>query len=198
MGLPIIDGSSPAPQIGGTELRRQDENQAQLALVEDRRHRSSGNRSHDGPLLVGELDDFGLTVYTATLESQAWLTPSFQLERPPATPTAGQPVRLTITPAENTAPQVRVAWGDGTEQEIGAVAAARSVTHTYATPGFFTITATGSQGGDTFSNSVPVTVSQQPPVQLTVNPTTGTLGTTFTFTIEPTLGALIQNIRIEY
>jgi hypothetical protein len=135
---------------------------------------------------------------TATLEIQASLTPSFQLETSPATPTAGQPVRLTITPAENTAPQVSVAWGDGTEQDIGTVAAARSVTHTYAVPGFYTITATGSQSGDTFSNSTAVTVAQQPPVAVTVTPTTASVGVPFTFTITPTVGALIQNITIDY
>jgi PKD repeat protein len=73
-----------------------------------------------------------------------------------------------------------------------------SITHIYALPGFYTINATGSQEGDTFSNSAPVTVAQQPPVALTVNPTTASVGVPFTFTITPTVGALIQNVTIDY
>ena len=136
---------------------------------------------------------------TATLEIQASLTPSFTLETTPATPTAGQPVRLTITPAENTAPNIVVDWGDNKPDDaLGVVTATRSVTHIYDSPGFFTINVTGSQNGETFTNSTPVTVSQQPPVQLTVSPNSGPLSTTFNFTIEPTLGALIEEIRIRY
>jgi hypothetical protein len=136
---------------------------------------------------------------TATLEIQASLTPSFQLEASPTTPTAGQPVRLTITPAENTAPRVVVDWGDGSApQDVGTVAAARSITHTYALPGFYTINASGQQNGENFSNSIAVTVAQQPPVSVTVNPTTASVGVPFTFTITPTVGALIQNITINY
>ena len=136
---------------------------------------------------------------TATLEVRTSTTPSFTLATSPATPTAGQPVVLTITPAANTAPRVVVDWGDGTpSQDLGTVAAARSVTHTYALPGFYTINASGSQDGDTFSNSTAVTIAQQPPVQVTVNPTTASVGVPFTFTITPTTGALIQNITIDY
>ena len=43
-----------------------------------------------------------------------------------------------------------------------------------------------------------VQTAQQPPVQLTVNPTTAGVGVPFTFTITPTTGALISNITIDY
>jgi adhesin/invasin len=135
---------------------------------------------------------------TATLEVRTTTTPSFTLATTPTNPTAGQPVTLTITPAANTAPTVRVNWGDGDEDDVGVVSAARSVTHIYDAPGFFTISATGSQAGDEFTNSVAVTVAQRPPVGLTVDPTSGSTATVFTFTITPTTGALIQNITIEY
>lgn len=135
---------------------------------------------------------------TATLEIRTTTTPSVTLSVTPASPSAGQPVGLTVTPAANTAPQVTVEWGDGNSQDIGVVAAARTVTHTYGSPGFYTINATATQDGDTFSNSIPVTVAQRPPVQLTVNPPSGPLATNFAFTITPTTGALISNIVINY
>ncbi len=136
---------------------------------------------------------------TTTLEVRAATVASFTLATSPATPTVGQPVTLTITPAANTAPRVTVSWGDGVDQDIGVVAAARSVTHTYTAAGFYTINATGiSPEGEAFSNAITVTVAQQPGVQLTVTPTSGSVGTIFTFTITPTTGALIQNVTINY
>jgi hypothetical protein len=136
---------------------------------------------------------------TATLEVRASTVASFTLAIAPANPAAGQPVSLTITPAANTAARVTVNWGDGSTEDIGVVAAARSVTHTYSAAGFYTITATGiSADGETFSNATPVTVAQQPPVQVTAQPTSGNLATTFSFTITPTTGALISSIKINY
>jgi Bacterial Ig-like domain (group 1)/PKD domain len=124
---------------------------------------------------------------------------SFTLATSPANPTVAQPVSLTITPSNNTASDVTVDWGDKSQQNVGSVAAARTVTHTYALAGFYTITATGrSNDGDTFSNSASVTVSPQPPVSLTVNPTSGPVSTNFAFTVTPTLGALITNVTINY
>jgi hypothetical protein len=136
---------------------------------------------------------------TATLEVRASTVASFTLAVAPTNPAAGQPISLTITPAANTAARVRVNWGDGSSEDIGVVAAARSVTHTYAAAGFYTITATGvSADGETFSNATPVTVAQQPPVQVTAQPTSGNLATSFSFTITPTTGALISSIVINY
>lgn len=135
---------------------------------------------------------------SAELEIATSLTPSFELEVSPDNPAAGQPVALTITPAEGTAPSVTVDWGDGNDSSLGSVPAARSVTHIYGAAGFFTISVVGTQSGDTFTNSTSVTVAQQPGVELTVNPSSGPVGTTFTFTITPTVGALIQNVSMVF
>jgi PKD repeat protein len=141
----------------------------------------------------------GSSSRTATLEIRAATVASFTLATSPSEPAVGQPVSLTITPAANTAPRVTVNWGDGSVEDIGVVSAARSVTHAYTTPGFYTISAAGtSPEGDTFSNSIAVTVASAPPVQVTANPTSGSLATSFSFTITPTTGALISAIRINY
>lgn len=152
---------------------------------------------------------------TATLEVRQSAVTAFSLAVDPASPAAGQPIRLTITPgaaaaapapgggtttpATGPAPRVTVNWGDGSSEDIGIVAATRAVTHIYSTAGFYTITATGvSPEGETFSTAIPVTVAQQPPVQVTAQPTSGNLATTFSFTITPTTGALISSVRINY
>jgi hypothetical protein len=155
---------------------------------------------------------------TATLEVRQSAVTAFSLAVDPATPAAGQPVRLTITPGSTgggtappgggtttpapttgPAPRVTVNWGDGSSEDIGVVAATRSVTHIYSAAGFYTITATGtSPEGETFSNAIPVTVAQQAPVQVTAQPTSGNLATVFSFTITPTTGALISSVVINY
>ena len=152
---------------------------------------------------------------SSTLEVRQSAIASFSLGVDPATPSAGQPVRLTITPgpgstgttpgtttpAPTTGPASRVTvnWGDGSNEDVGVVAATRSVTHIYRLPGFYTITATGtSPEGEVFSNSIPVTVAQQPPVTVSATPQSGNIGTNFTFTITPTLGAEIANITINF
>jgi hypothetical protein len=136
---------------------------------------------------------------SASLTINVAAVPSFTLAVSPTQPAANQPVSLTITPATGTAPRVTVNWGDSVEQDIGIVSAPRVIVHTYTNPGFYTITANGvSAEGDTFSNSTAVTVGQQPPVELTVTPTTGQIGTVFTFTITPTTGAIITNVRIDF
>ena len=154
---------------------------------------------------------------SATLEVRQAAIASFSLAVAPPNPSAGQPVQLTIspgsggtttppaagqpTPSPSTGPAARVTvnWGDGTNEDVGIVAATRSVTHTYALPGFYTISATGtSPEGEVFTNSIPVTVAQQPPVTLAVTPQSGNIGTNFQFTITPTLGAQIANITINF
>lgn len=115
-----------------------------------------------------------------------------------ANPAVNQPMSLTITPGTGPAPRVTIDWGDGSNDDIGFLAATRTVAHTYTAVGFYTIRATGTAEGDTFTTSLNLTVSQRPPVAVTASPTTGTTATDFSFTITPTAGALIQNVRIDY
>ena len=153
---------------------------------------------------------------SSTLEVRQSAIASFTLAVEPASPSAGQPVRLTINPGASTgtppaagspapapssgpASRVTVNWGDGSSEDVGVVAATRSFTHIYAVPGFYTITATGvSPEGESFTNAIPVTVAPQPGVAVRANPTTGTIATVFSFTVTPTLGALVTNVTISY
>ena len=168
--------------------------------------RVGGGSGGGGTTTPGQPPTGGTGGTTDSIEVRTATTPSFTLATAPPSPVAGQPVILTITPGTSgtgtttatSAPTVTVNWGDGTTEAVGVVSAARSVTHTYAAPGFYTITATGTQEGESFSNSTAVTVSSPPPVSLTVNPTTADVGVPITFTITPTVGALIQNITINY
>jgi adhesin/invasin len=126
---------------------------------------------------------------TATVRVTVGAVPSLTLATAPTTPFAGSPVTLTVTPAANTAPRVVVNWGDGRSDDLGVVAAARSVTHVYQSSGSYTIAASANEDGEQFSTSTIVNVgaagvalsapSPNPatagqPVSLTVTPTTGT------------------------
>jgi hypothetical protein len=119
----------------------------------------------------------------------------------PTNPVVLQPITLTVTPtipAGSQAPQVTVTWGDGTNDNLGTVAAARGVTHTYKDPGSFTITATAVAEGETFTTSTAVFVTFSPPVSLSVDPASGPQTTLFAFAITPTQGALIRDVTINF
>jgi hypothetical protein len=116
-------------------------------------------------------------------------TASVTLTTAPASPTTGQPVTLTVTPATGTAPNVTIAWGDGASTDMGLVSAARSVTHPYSNSGSYTITATATDSGNTFSTSTTVTVAPLT-VSLTVSlATVASVGSTATFTATVTGGS---------
>jgi hypothetical protein len=119
----------------------------------------------------------------------------------PQTVVAGAPVTLTITPAigaNNVAPRVTVNWGDGTTEDLGIVATVRTVSHTYATAGTFTIAATGSNDGETSSASAAVVVTASS-VSVAVTPTSGDdATTTFVFTVTPAPNATAQRVVIDF
>ncbi len=127
----------------------------------------------------------------------------------PTSPTAGSPVSFTITPAANTTPTVTVDWGDGTAtQNVGTLAggAARTVSHTYASPGNYTATATATEqsSGETSTNTVPIAVGARPVNTIAITVTSGTtpaLGTPTSFTTTPTTttgAAATSNVRVDF
>ncbi len=86
----------------------------------------------------------------------------------PAAPQVNSPVTLTVTPVANTSPRVIVNWGDGSTEDLGVVPAVRTAAHIYRSAGAFTITATASADGETFTTSVAVLVASQPAFGITV------------------------------
>lgn len=125
---------------------------------------------------------------TATATINAATSNSISLSVAPAAPIVDQPVTLTVTPSvgtNNTAPRVVVDWGDGTQTDLGTVAAARTVTHTYSRAGNYTISATAtSEGGETASASIGVTIAPKPVIGVNVAASSGTpkINTPVTFT----------------
>lgn len=124
---------------------------------------------------------------------------------PPATVTlvagtalVGQPTTLRVTPTAGTAPRVVVAWGDGTDTDLGIVATERTITHVYGESGSYTILATSTDNGETYTNSVTVTVAPRPSPTI-AGPSTGTAGTALTFTVTAgTGGAGLRNVKVDF
>lgn len=140
---------------------------------------------------------------TATVTVNAAGANSLALSLSPAQPSSGQPVTLTVTPTigtNNVAPHVVIDWGDGTSSsDLGVVGAARTVTHTYAQPGNYTIKATATANGETFTSSIGAFVISTPLVTITASPTSGpVLTTTFTFTVTPAPGTAPTDVRVDF
>ncbi len=117
----------------------------------------------------------------------------------PGTALVGQPMSLKVTPTTGTAPRVVVNWGDGSDTDLGIVAFERTITHTYGDSGSYTLTATSTDGGESFTNSVTVTVSPRPSPTVTASSTTPTTGVAVTFTVTAgTGGAGLRNLKIDF
>jgi hypothetical protein len=108
----------------------------------------------------------------------------------PAAPVSGSPVTLTVTPAAGTSPRVVVNWGDGSAEDLGIVAAVRSVTHTYPRAGSYTITTQATADGETFANAISISVGSAA-AGLTLSdpsPASPSVGTPVVFTVTPGTG----------
>lgn len=115
-----------------------------------------------------------------------------------ATPIVGQPMTLTVTPAGGTAPKVVVNWGDGSDTDLGIVSAERRVTHVYGESGSYVISASATDAGDTFTNSLSVTVGPRPSPTVAIS-TNGSTLTASVFTVTPaTGGSGIRNVKIDF
>ncbi len=122
---------------------------------------------------------------------------------PPSTsPTAGLPSTFTIAVASTANVQnVRMDWGDGSSQDLGAVSGTTTVTHTYRSEGTFTVSATAlDASGEQASVSTGVSVlPQQPPsVIITSSNNSPVAGETVTLTASVTgATSTIQNYSWE-
>jgi len=126
----------------------------------------------------------------------------------PANPIVGSPVAVTLTPATaataSPIQSVRVDFGDGQTQILGAITGPVGLTHTYSRAGGYTITATATDvNGQTGVSSVAFVVAEAPLPNVTLsaspNPvpiasnglTTITVGAT-----APTGGAAIRSVVV--
>ncbi len=97
--------------------------------------------------------------------------PTLVITAPTTPPNAGLPAVFTfaVTAAGANASAIRnvtVDWGDGSNQDLGAITGSATVAHTYRSAGTFTISAVVT---DSFGNKVPVSTT------VLVNPTALTL-----------------------
>ncbi|OFW38247.1 MAG: hypothetical protein A3J29_15880 [Acidobacteria bacterium RIFCSPLOWO2_12_FULL_67_14b] len=158
------------------------------------------------------------------------LAPTVTISSSTASPAVGVPVSFTITPtvpaAGSPIQSVRVDFGDGSAENLGAVTGQTGVVHTFSSPGIYTVRvtvtdATGQTGVvHTFSSpgiyTVRVTVTDAvgqtgtatilinltralPTVSLTLSATTVTAGSTVTGTVTATAaagGPPITNVQV--
>jgi len=124
----------------------------------------------------------GTATGTATVSVNARGLASFDAN--PSSATAGSPINFTVTPtAGANLSNVRIDFGDGRTESVGAITAAKTVPHSYDRPGNFSATATATDTtGDAGSLTTPVIIGALP-VTLTASPQSTTAGSPVTFTV---------------
>jgi PKD repeat protein len=135
---------------------------------------------------------------TKSVDVTLGAAPSVTLAASPASPSVGQAVLLTVTPAADTAPTVTVDWGDGNQSSLGVVRSAQTVAHTYRNSGTYAITAVANQDGVSFQTATAVTVAPPPSVAVAANPNTGTTATNFVFTVTPAAANGVKDVSIDF
>jgi plastocyanin len=120
------------------------------------------------------------------LEITVAALPTITLAADPPSPIKGQPVVFTVTIDDSTSTNpvrsVRIEFGDGDFEDLGAVAGSTSVSHVYGNDGAFNVKVTvtdtaGQQASKALViNVLPLTVTLIP------SPTTANVGDTVTFT----------------
>ena len=114
----------------------------------------------------------------------------------PAAASAGVPITFTVTPAAATAganiTNVRVDFGDGTGQNLGAISGPSTVSHAYTRTGSFTPTATATDAsGDSQSLSTTVIIGSLP-IALNASPNPGVVNSPVTFTVNGVGSAQVE------
>ncbi|MEQ1572709.1 MAG: Ig-like domain-containing protein [Vicinamibacterales bacterium] len=115
---------------------------------------------------------------------------------------AGLPSSVVVTPTAGTSSRVILTWGDGSSSDLGLVSAVTTATHVYSNSGAYTITATATDGGQTFTTSTVVTVAARPSVTIAVASPAGGSGpaatTTFQFTVTPNAANGVRSVKVDF
>jgi hypothetical protein len=147
------------------------------------------------------------TAQTATVTVNVTAAPTLQITPPSTPPSAGLPASFTftVTAAQNggTVRNVAVSWGDGQNQNLGAVNGSAVVSHVYVNAGTYTVSATVTDSfGNTNSVSTSVTVIPvpRPTIIVTPSPQSAPGGSVITFTIniQAPAGVAIQDVVIDF
>lgn len=114
----------------------------------------------------------------------------------PAATSAGVPVTFTVTPAPATSganiTNVRVDFGDGTGQNLGAISGPSTVSHAYARAGNYTPTVTATDAsGDSQSLSTTVIIGSLP-IAINASPNPGLVNSPITFTVNGVGSAQVE------
>jgi PKD repeat protein len=120
--------------------------------------------------------------------------PTISISVSPTSPIEDQPATftITVTPASsgNAIRSVRLDFGDGDFEDLGAVSGTTTQTHTYGSDGSKTVTVTATDSaGQTASQSVVIEVINKTPigVVLSFSPDAPAVNTVITFNAEVTL-----------
>ena len=133
------------------------------------------------------------------------LAPTVTISSSTASPAVGVPVSFTITPtvpaAGSPIQSVRVDFGDGSAENLGAVTGQTGVVHTFSSPGIYTVRVTVTDAvGQTGTATILINLTRAlPTASLTLSATTVTAGSTVTGTVTATAaagGPPITNVQV--
>jgi hypothetical protein len=111
----------------------------------------------------------GTTSGTITIGAPGSIALVVTTPAPPATAEVGSPVIFTITPTGAFFTDVVIDFGDGQQQNIGTVSAARTFSHTYNQRGTFTVTARATSANGVISPATTsITVADRAPLALSL------------------------------
>jgi PKD repeat protein len=112
---------------------------------------------------------------TVTVRAIALPSVTITVERTPP-PEVGIPTNFTVSPSTGTGSNpirnVVIDFGDGTQENLGAIAGVTQVSHTYRSPGQYRVTATVTDTqGFTNQNAIVITVNAASPLTVTLSAT---------------------------
>jgi Big-like domain-containing protein/PKD domain-containing protein len=144
---------------------------------------------------------------SGTVKVNVAAAPGLVITPPTTPPSAGLPATftfaVTVPTGAGAVRSLTVNWGDGTDQDLGAVSTNATVTHVYRSAGTYNLTAvlTDASGNVvTQQTSVSVIPVPRPTIIITPSPVPGKVNTQTTLNIQVTLptGISVQDLAINF